>query len=262
MLKMETIRGTFWLSVNHLTAKRDNWSSKYERTVMKSSYLADLFTAVEVNPKNIRGVGLVVGQFIKNVLLDCGLAEFRSARYFADYFLSSINQRNTLVKFVLGFRNVSALQGFQGCTTRLGHFTIETKLLLVSFLIQRVIVRLEAGLKLWTAKSDCAWSKLNWKPWSCELTVAKIAFYDVTFKTTTRSREREPPDFSQLLMKNKSESPPENTKRMNLHTTIRNILSWECLKSSYRREKTFPLIFKTRKNAFLIPSGIATEKLI
>ena len=47
-----------------------------------------------------------------------------------------------------------------------------------------------------------------------------------------------------------SEWPPENTKRMNLHTTIPNILSWESLKSSYRRENIFPLIFKMRENAY------------
>jgi len=57
-------------------------------------------------------------------------------------------------------------------------------------------------------------------------------------------------------MKNKCESTPENTMRMNLLKTTLNILSRESLESSCRRENIFPLIFKPRKKClFRNPIG-------
>ena len=46
-------------------------------------------------------------------------------------------------------------------------------------------------------------------------------------------------------IKTKSELPPENTRRMNLHKTTPNIFSREFLDSSYRRENIFSANFQT-----------------
>ena len=62
-------------------------------------------------------------------------------------------------------------------------------------------------------------------------------------------------------IKNKSESPSENTKRMNLHTTTPDILSLESLDSSYQQENIFPLIFKLRKNSIIVTSVTALQEL-
>ena len=67
------------------------------------------------------------------------------------------------------------------------------------------------------------------------------------YKFNKKRREKQ----TNKIKINKSESPPENTKRMNLHTNTPNILSRESLDSSYRRENIFPLIFKPRKNSII-----------